>query len=278
MPCFLSVIQSPIQAFLRPAVWIPGLNRLHSHREKWVAMSGTADEFIDELIQAVDRVAESDSKTTYAVKQVDREKHKVQIYNWTWAEWLDVVEIEFRDGIAGGVEAKCFSFSSGFLPTWFPLCFLFNVVLFWIPFYDNKFNSTRLERLRVSMATECILVPKKNEEPNETTPIVSDKFTPTTSPPRQSSASFTEATDTRHNTMATEHSQEKTTPTNKDQAPAADTVVVVPSVEVLDPDPSDGIPTGTVVNDTSTTIEGAPSDGDAHQTSPSVSNTEPVNT
>ncbi|XP_001201153.1 uncharacterized protein LOC764703 [Strongylocentrotus purpuratus] len=252
MPCFLSTIQSPIQAFLRPAVWIPGLNRLHSHREQWVSLSGTADQLVDDLIQAVDRVAESDPKTTYAVKQVDREKHKVQIYNWTWAEWLDVVEIEFRDGANGGVEAKCFSFSSGFLPTWFPLCFLFNVLFFWLPFYDNKFNSTRLERLRVTMATECRLVPKKDQESNETTPIVSDKRSPTSSPPRQTSPTSTEATptETKHDAMATEHSQEEAMPTNMDKPPAK--------------------------NEASTGFEGTDSD-EALRTSRSVPSTEPVN-
>ncbi|XP_071496879.1 uncharacterized protein [Diadema antillarum] len=172
-PCFLSAIQSPIQAFLRPAIWIPGLNRLHSHREQWVSLSATADQLTEELVQAVDRVAEADPRTTYKITKVDKEKHRVQIFNWTWAEWLDVVEIEFRDGANGGVEAKCHSFSSGFLPTWVPLCFLFNVILFFIPFYDNKFNSTRLERLRSALVTDCLLVPKDSQRPNEATPILS---------------------------------------------------------------------------------------------------------
>ena len=33
-PC--SRMQAPLQCFPRPAMWIPGLNRLHSHREVYV--------------------------------------------------------------------------------------------------------------------------------------------------------------------------------------------------------------------------------------------------
>ena len=31
--CCFSAVQSPIQAVLRPAVWLPGVRNLHSHRE-----------------------------------------------------------------------------------------------------------------------------------------------------------------------------------------------------------------------------------------------------
>lgn len=280
MPCFLSIIQSPIQAFLRPAVWLPGINRLHSHREQWVAMSGTADQLIEELIQAVERAAEADPNTTYAVKQVDREKHKVQIYNWTRAEWLDVVEIEFRDGANGGVEAKCFSFSSGFLPTWVPLCFLFNMIFFFIPFYDNKFNETRLERLRVAMTTECRLVPKKSKEPDETTPIVSHESADPTQKERHASSSSdrdTKPAETRHTAvMATGQYQAEATPTNVISSPAVESNDIEPSVTIQEPTTASADTAGTEALATKTSSEPTPIATDA-EPSPQASNTEVVN-
>ena len=42
----------------------------------------------------------------YDFYQVDRENSKVQILNWTFAEWLDVVEIEFKKGQEQGTEAE----------------------------------------------------------------------------------------------------------------------------------------------------------------------------
>ncbi|XP_022102154.1 uncharacterized protein LOC110985437 isoform X2 [Acanthaster planci] len=88
---------------------------------------------------------------------VDRERFKVQIFNWTWAEWLDVVEIEFKHGQEQGTEAECLSFSSGLVPTWFPLCFVLNSIFCFVPFWDKHFNRNRLERLRSAMQITCKL-------------------------------------------------------------------------------------------------------------------------
>ena len=38
--------------------------------------------------------------------QVDRDKNKVQIFSYTRAEWLDVVEIEFYPGQFSGTEGN----------------------------------------------------------------------------------------------------------------------------------------------------------------------------
>ena len=34
MVCCLSALQAPVQAWLRPAFWIPGIRAAHSHTEK----------------------------------------------------------------------------------------------------------------------------------------------------------------------------------------------------------------------------------------------------
>ena len=40
MACFISYLQSPVQAVLRPAMWLPFIKRLHSHKERlpWLLM------------------------------------------------------------------------------------------------------------------------------------------------------------------------------------------------------------------------------------------------
>ncbi|XP_071946520.1 uncharacterized protein [Antedon mediterranea] len=159
MVSFLSSLQGPIQAALRPAVWLPGIRSLHRHREKWVCSETVAEECVAKVIKAVDTVQLLDPKSTYQVHKVDEEHYFVEIFNYTWAEWLDVVEIEFRPGRESGSEAKCYSFSSGFLPTWVPFAFIFNCIFFFVPFYDNKFNSRRLARLREAMELPCKVVP-----------------------------------------------------------------------------------------------------------------------
>ena len=40
------------------------------------------------------------------VLKVDREKNIVQIFSYTKAEWLDIVEIEFYPGQFSGTEGK----------------------------------------------------------------------------------------------------------------------------------------------------------------------------
>ncbi|XP_038059263.1 uncharacterized protein LOC119730444 [Patiria miniata] len=158
MVCFLSSIQGPVQATMRPAMWVPGVKLVHSHREKWDCPNTLPGVCVEELIKAVDRVQSLESTNgTFFVNKVDREKFRVQIFNWTWAEWLDVVEIEFKHGQEQGTEAECLSFSSGFLPTWFPLCFIFNSVFCFLPFWDKHFNRDRLHSLRSAMQIACKL-------------------------------------------------------------------------------------------------------------------------
>ena len=124
------------------------------------------------------------------------------------------------------------------------ICFCIFQILFFIPFYDNKFNSERLERLRTSMATECRLVPKASQPHNETTPILSKdpaKASPgdtkyTSSGEREVSPVGTGhgAIATGHGTIATGQYQE-TTPTKAEPSPAVLKVDAEPTVAVSEP-------------------------------------------
>ncbi|XP_077996130.1 uncharacterized protein LOC144449467 [Glandiceps talaboti] len=164
MVCFLSSLQAPIQAFLRPAMWIPGLNRLHSHKERWQCPESAPGVCLDELVLAVSKADATDKINTYKIKKIDNERYTAQIYSFTRADWLDVVEIEFMPGRDKGTEAEALSFSSGILPAWFPLCFFFNCVLFFFPFYDNQFNKARLAHLRECMSIDCNVINSNDKQ------------------------------------------------------------------------------------------------------------------
>ncbi|XP_071790678.1 uncharacterized protein [Asterias amurensis] len=164
MVCCLSVVQGPLQAKMRPAMWVPGIRLAHSHKEKWSCPDSQPEACVDEIIRAVETVqALKETNSTYLVSKVDREKFTIQILNWTLVEWLDVVEIEFKHGQEQGTEAECLSFSSGLFPTWFPLCFILNSIFCIVPFWDKHFNRDRLERLRLAMQITCQLKGKTQE-------------------------------------------------------------------------------------------------------------------
>ncbi|XP_035690773.1 uncharacterized protein LOC118425792 [Branchiostoma floridae] len=149
--CFLSSIQAPVQAAIRPAMWLPGIRNLHSHKETWHSDS-TAPDCLKSLLGALEKVkVDSPYWRKHKVNKVDEERYRVQIFTYTRAEWLDVVEIEFRPGQTEGSEAEAASFSSGLFPTLVPLCFVFNTVFFFVPFLDMEYNKKRLDALREAM-------------------------------------------------------------------------------------------------------------------------------
>ncbi|XP_064620353.1 uncharacterized protein LOC135483406 [Lineus longissimus] len=172
MVCCLSMAQGPVQAILRPGLWFPGVNRLHSHRECWeLPIDVTPIQFIEMITTAVDKIQGEDeekrvcmSKPTYQIHKTNPETGFVRILCYTRAEWLDVVEIHLSTG-------KVISFSSGVLPTWFPLCFVFNSLLFWWPFFDFYLNKERLARMRTLLGfnlTASINDPESPYKPNST--------------------------------------------------------------------------------------------------------------
>ncbi|XP_028400289.1 uncharacterized protein LOC114523530 [Dendronephthya gigantea] len=148
MVCILSAAQSPLQAKLRPAIWLPGIKNLHSCNKRWQITELTPEICVQKVVNAVASLAENEK---IVLHKVDRERNTVQIFSYTRAEWLDVVEIEFYPGQFSGTEGNARSFSSGFLPVWFPLSFVFNTIFFFVPFYDNQFNKKRLARIKQAM-------------------------------------------------------------------------------------------------------------------------------
>ncbi|XP_013421874.1 uncharacterized protein LOC106181889 [Lingula anatina] len=143
----LSYLQAPLQALLRPALWLGCLfGSLHSHKERWDT-PGTPEENVRQLAAVVKEAEEHDPhRNTLDIHVADSTSGFVRIFAFTKAEWLDVVEVKFRDNYG-----EAYSFSSGVLPVWFPFSFLVNCVLFWVPFLDMKLNQKRLELLYTHM-------------------------------------------------------------------------------------------------------------------------------
>ena len=57
--------------------------------------------------------------------------------------------------------ARARSFSSGFLPACCPLAFFWNILLFWVPFSGNGFNTRRIKLLRETMQQLTVEVTSK---------------------------------------------------------------------------------------------------------------------
>ncbi|XP_071180423.1 uncharacterized protein [Mytilus edulis] len=138
-----SMLQAPLQALLRPAMWIPGIKNIHSHFVTWQS-DKPPTEVLAALVTAIKQIKSSDDTGSfYDIHKINKDKHFLRVFCFTRAEWLDVVEIEIKED---SIEAK--SFSSGFLPLFIPFAFILNCVFFWVPFYDNKLNKARLELIK----------------------------------------------------------------------------------------------------------------------------------
>lgn len=118
----------------------------------WRSDSVGSDALLKDIIDTVPELTSNDStKSTYVVNKVDEERGYVRIFAFTRANWLDVMEFTLR-----GNKLQAHSFSSGFLPLSIPLAVILNCVLFWIPFYDKRFNRSRLDALREAMTADVI--------------------------------------------------------------------------------------------------------------------------
>lgn len=157
--CCCANAQAPIQAFFRPSVWIPGVKNLHSFRERWIIDGATPDKCLEDVTQAVEKV---DTGEHLVVNKVDKERHFIQIFSFTAANWLDVVEIRFHATSEKRTEGDAYSFSSGLIPVCCPLSFVFNAIFCWVPFWDHNFNQRRLMELKKAMSIQVSAVESKN--------------------------------------------------------------------------------------------------------------------
>ncbi|XP_012942979.1 uncharacterized protein LOC106012991 [Aplysia californica] len=145
----VSKVQAPVQNFLRPAVWVPGLRNLHSHRETWTLPSDSHQNNLESVLGALMTVIKEDkSGSFWDVQKNDLQVARgfIRVFVYTRAEWLDIIELTFK-----GTEVQVWSFSSGFLPLFIPFACVLNVPLFWIPFLDNGLNKHRINKIVKAM-------------------------------------------------------------------------------------------------------------------------------
>ncbi|KAH3877434.1 uncharacterized protein LOC127871785 [Dreissena polymorpha] len=138
-------LQAPVQALMRPSVWLPCCNRLHQWSEIW-NVSCSSNELVDAILEAI-RSIQRESTETWDVHKVCRETGFMRLFVFTRLEWLDVIEIS----PCGEHSYQVVSFSSGFLPLFVPFACVINLALFWVPFYDMRINERRTDLLRSSI-------------------------------------------------------------------------------------------------------------------------------
>eukprot|EP00052_Salpingoeca_macrocollata_P023772 m.210007 g.210007 ORF g.210007 m.210007 type:complete len:238 (+) comp22102_c1_seq25:31-744(+) len=134
----ISRAQGPVQAFLRPAMWIPYMRNLRYHTEtKQFARS--RDDLFNALVAAfqqwnseVAQGGEGLLRCKLHLHTQDAARGYLEVHCYTFkAEWLDVVQVYIADN--GTVRVR--SWSSGFMPTCVPVLGpLLSVALFWLPF------------------------------------------------------------------------------------------------------------------------------------------------
>merc|ERR1711860_259947 len=113
---------------IRPAMWVPGIKKIHSHYVTWQSEKPPLD-VLKAIVNAIEQIKQrDDTGAYYDIHKVSKESLFVRVFCFTRAEWLDVVEIKVKEGC---IEAK--SFSSGVLPLFIPFAFILNCIFFWVP-------------------------------------------------------------------------------------------------------------------------------------------------
>lgn len=89
----LSKMQAPIQAFLKPGLWIPGIRTPHLYKEVWT-LHETALDVFEEIIKSIESVQDRGGEK-FEVTQRDEEGLFIQTVSFTrYCNWLDVMEIQ----------------------------------------------------------------------------------------------------------------------------------------------------------------------------------------
>lgn len=150
MPCFPAQLQAPAKSFLRPSTWMPGSKNYHVRTERW-KLEADPEQCIDEIMNAVERLNETEHPHEYFTNKVRHQDHWIQIFAYTPAGWLDIMEISILPFGNNTSIAKISSFSTGMLPAWVPFGFICDMILCWCPFSDGGMNEFRCELLRESL-------------------------------------------------------------------------------------------------------------------------------
>ncbi|XP_061166620.1 uncharacterized protein LOC133175516 [Saccostrea echinata] len=138
-----SLLQSPVQALLRPAMWLPIIKNLHSYKEVWTCKKENTV-ILKAIIDSLEMLKAHDKKgTVYDIHKISQDVTFVRIFVFTWAEWLDVMEFKVLND-----KVEAYSFSTGLFPLFIPFISIVNCIFFWVPFLDVGLNKNRISSLR----------------------------------------------------------------------------------------------------------------------------------
>lgn len=76
----------------------------------------------------------------------------MQMFCFTRAQWLDVVDLHFSADTETSTFVKVQSTSTGLFPLIIPFASILNCLLFWVPFLDNGKNRFWIK----TIANECL--------------------------------------------------------------------------------------------------------------------------
>jgi len=150
--------QAALQAKLKPAMWIPGMNCLHSARQKWNSVA-PAEQVYKELVAIVKKWEKSADKQgeTYKIVEHTAKEMTLKVHCFSKLKWLDVLEVKVEVGPdMGGAVVNASSYSTGAAPLILPpyVGVFASAFLFWVPFVDFGSNKQRLEHLRSLLKVE----------------------------------------------------------------------------------------------------------------------------
>jgi hypothetical protein len=125
--------QAAVQAVLKPAMWLPGVRRMHWEIHEW-----ELEESVEAAMSLVWDCA-FDGSRGWSQYKLDRAGRRMVLHFLTpKAKWLDALELSFSAaGTGGGTRVRVSAFSTGMLPLSIPLAPLLNVALLWFPFGDK---------------------------------------------------------------------------------------------------------------------------------------------
>lgn len=155
MTCLIADCQSPIQAKLRPAKWLPFFRRLHSAKENWkidLPMDEAFSKVQDSVNQLSDKSYNGQIPFHYRAGRVSWPKQEIHVFCYTKAQWLDVAELHFEQDGENSTLVKVESESTGLFPLVIPFAFVLNIFCFWFPFLDHGKNQMWIDNI----ANECI--------------------------------------------------------------------------------------------------------------------------
>jgi len=162
---WLSKVQSPLQDALAPGNWVGRFLSFNSDSKTWLFPNATPQQASDAIV-AVIKGLNSDQRADLCVPCCQITKataDHVHVRTWTKKEWLDVLDIKLSNGsvvntVDGSKDsappamavAEASFYATGMLPTSIPLAPIFNVALFFFPFYSpGKDEMLQTLRLRV---------------------------------------------------------------------------------------------------------------------------------